>query len=309
MATKNFTEEYVLINGIQQYFLHIPNSSKDVVIMLHGGPGIPNSYVAYYQQPYIDFCNVVYYDQRGAGKTRRKNKTKPEDISLDILLEDLKQTIHHIKQKYQTDRVFLAGHSWGNVLGGEYIRKYPEDVAGYIAYGVVVDMMTTDKMWYDSLKKRVSEAGKKRDMKKFNAVSTDYPNISSEEYAKTTSELSSLEFKYGYSPIDWMKIYRKSPIIGLIEGINMGSNAIMFNRQLLYVCHGYNILDVKEYHVPVYYILGRHDEWTSSSVAADYFETFSAPKKKLYWIEDAGHEMDLDNPATFFSIVKDIVSE
>ena len=304
---KKFTEEYVLINGIQQYFLHIPNEGKEIVIMLHGGPGIPNSYVAYHHQPYIDFC-TVYYDQRGAGKTRRKNKTKPEDISLDVLLEDLKQTIYYVKQKYQTDRIFLCGHSWGTVLGGEYIRKYPEDVVGFIASGLCVDMMLTDRMWYEALKKKVLESGKKKHIKKFNAVNPAYPNMSNEEYAKATTQLSSMEFIYGYSPIDWMKIYKKSPIMNLREGMNMG-NAEMFNRRLLHVLHGYNILGIKEYQVPIYYLLGRHDEWTASSVAAEYFETFTAPKKELYWVENAGHEADLDNPSFFFGTIKEIVSQ
>ena len=308
---KKIKEEFVPINGINQYILHhpSPNNSKDVVIMLHGGPGIPNSYIAYYQQPYQNFCNFVYYDQRGAGKTRLKNKeVTSESLSLDILLEDLRQTIQYIKEEYQTQRIFLNGHSWGNVLGGEYVRKYSKDVVGFIASGVCVDMTATDRSWYQHLKKVVMESGNKRDIKKFNKVNPAYPNISSQEYAKATSQLSSLEFKYGYSPIDWMKIYRKSPLMNLREGMQMNS-AEMFNYKILEVLHGYNIREVKEYHLPVYYLLGRQDEWTTSTVAAEYFDTFTAPKKKLYWIENAGHEADLDNPTDFFKAIEEIVTE
>lgn len=49
---KNFTQEFVDINGISQYFLHYSSSQEEVVIMLHGGPGLPNSYTAYALQPY-----------------------------------------------------------------------------------------------------------------------------------------------------------------------------------------------------------------------------------------------------------------
>ena len=305
---KNFTEEYVLINGISQYFLHIPNDSKDVIIMLHGGPGIPNSYVAYYQQPYINFCNAVYYDQRGAGKTRIKNKTNPDSLSLGVMLEDLKSTIQYVKEKYITDRVFLVGHSWGTVLGTEYILKYPNDVAGFIACSVCVDMTTTDKIWYDDLREKVLKSGNKKDIKKLNSVNVDYPNISSDEYARTTPILSSLEFKYGYSTIDdFTQIYRKSPIMTFRDGYQMG-NAEKFNHKILDVFHGYNIRSIKEYQTPVYYVLGRHDKWTDSYVAAEYFETINAPKKGLFWIENAGHELDLDNPTDFFSTIKEILS-
>jgi len=61
--------------------------------------------------------------------------------------------------------------------------------------------------------------------------------------------------------------------------------------------------------VPVYYILGRHDEMTSSIIAAEYFETIKAPKKGLYWIEDAGHLPDTDNPSAFSNAIKDIIMQ
>lgn len=49
--------------------------NRNVLLMLHGGPGAPNSYIGYFLEPYLNFCNVVYYDQRGAGKTQIKSKT------------------------------------------------------------------------------------------------------------------------------------------------------------------------------------------------------------------------------------------
>jgi len=63
---KTYTEEYVLINGIYQYFLHYPSSQKEVVIYLHGGPGESSANYAHVLSPHYDFCNVVFYDQRGS---------------------------------------------------------------------------------------------------------------------------------------------------------------------------------------------------------------------------------------------------
>ena len=309
--TKKFTDEYVLINRIKQYFLHIPNSGKEVIIMLHGGPAIGGSYIAYYHRPYLDFCNVVYYDQRGAGKTRMKNKVKPESISLEVLLEDLKQTIQYVKEKYQTDRVFLVGGSWGSVLGTQYIIRHPNDVKGLIAFGAIVDMAASGKIWYEHLKQTILKTGKKGDIKKINAVDADfpnYPNVSRNDYAKATILLHKLEYKYGYRATDYVKIYRKSPLMTLRDGFQI-LNAEKFQKNLLEELCDYNIRNIKEYQTPVYYILGRHDEWTSSTVAAEYFETIVAPKKRLYWVENGGHMLDTDNPSAFFGAVKEIISQ
>ena len=306
--TKNFTEEYVSINGIEQYFLHISNDSKDVIIMLHGGPGAPNSYLAYYHQPYLNFCNVVYYDQRGAGKTRLKNKTKPESLSYDILVEDLNQTIQYVKDKYQADRIFLLGHSCGSVLGTQYVLRYPHDVDGFIGYGQVVAQGVYERVWYEHLKEAVLKAGNKKDIKKINAVDADFPNIGREKYLDTYHLLSSLEPKYGYKVNDWMKLYMKSPIMSFFRDGRIMMDAEKFNRNLMGEMYDYDIRSIKDYQVPIFYVLGRHDVWTPSTAAAEYFETISAPQKGLYWIEDAGHMIDTDNPSAFWNTIKEITS-
>ena len=310
--TRNFTEEFVPINGISQYFLHIPNTNKDVVIMLHGGPGIPNSYLAYYHQPYLDFCNVVYYDQRGAGKTQHKNKSKPQSLTMDIMLEDLKETIKYIKVKYNTDRIFLLGHSCGSILGTQYIIKYPRDVFGYIGYGQEVAFASQHKSWFEHLKEKVSKSGNKNDIRKIASINENFPNIQRDEFVKAAIVLTGLEGKYGFKKVDFVELYRKSPTMnfrGLIQLIHMNTGSKISQKLLGDVFHGNDVTDIKEYCVPIYYVLGRHDEWTTSTIAAKYFDTIQAPQKGLYWIEDAGHMVDTDNPTAFFSTIKEIITQ
>lgn len=311
MANK-YIDEYVLINGMWQYFLHIPNESKDVAIMLHGGPGIPNSYLAYYHQPYLDFCNVVYYDQRGAGKTQLKNKTKPEGLSMDIMVEDLKETVKYVKEKYQADSVFLIGHSCGSTLGTQFILKYPGDVSGYIGYGQEVSFEAQHRSWFEHLKLLVLKSGNKKDEGKIARVDKNFPSISKAEFVKQTTMLTGLEAKYGFKVVDYIQLYRKSPIMtfrGSIQLISMNIGNKISQKLLGDVYHGIDISHIKEYQVPVYYILGRHDQWTPSKIAEEYFDTISAPKKGLYWIEDAGHFIDTDNPSAFFHTIKEIMTQ
>jgi len=42
--------------------------------------------------------------------------------------------------------------------------------------------------------------------------------------------------------------------------------------------------------------------------AAKYFEKINAPQKGLYWIENAGHATDIDNPADFCKAAKEVVT-
>jgi len=307
---KNFIEEYVQINGIEQYFLHLPSDSDDVVIMLHGGPGLANSYVAYYQQPYVDFCNVVYYDQRGAGKTQIRNQSTPESLSLDVMLEDLRQTITYIKKKYNTSKIYLAGHSWGSMLGTQYVLTYPNDVAGYIGYGQGVPNSKQDRHYYEFVKAEVMKSGNLEHISAFEQVSESFPNVPRENYFEQYNIVAGIGFGLGYDFMvnDVFEIYANSPTWKDADAINAEIVEKLNEKLYAEILYDWEVDEEKSYTVPVYYILGRHDEMTSSVIAAEYFETIKAPQKKLYWIEDAGHLLDTDNPSAFFKVIKEILT-
>jgi pimeloyl-ACP methyl ester carboxylesterase len=262
----SFKEEYVEINGIQQYFLHYCVPSEIVAIILHGGPGQSEAHLAHYLSENWGFCNIVYYDQRGTGKTQIKNRTKSEDITLDTLVVDLKQTIGYLKRKYKTDKLIIIGHSWGSVLGTQYILKYPSDCLAYVGYGQVVDMVRGEII------RKKEKRGSGIDIGKL------------------------------------LKIIFKSPIFERRDVIAALSGA-KTNKNLMKTLQTYSIWDVTEYQLPIYYILGRDDWQVPSVLAAEYFEKIGAPKKRLYFIENAGHMTDFDNPAEFSAALLDVVRD
>ncbi|MCL2357376.1 MAG: alpha/beta hydrolase [Defluviitaleaceae bacterium] len=301
--------EYVEINGISQFFLHVPNPGNDVAIMLHGGPGMPNSRLAYFHKQYFDTYSAVYYDQRWSGKTQLKNKTPFENMSMDTLVEDLRQTIKYVKEKYATERVFLAGHSFGSLLGTMFIAKHPGEVWGYIGYGQVVDS-SQDKNWYENLKETIARSGKKSDKRKLATVNEAYPNLPKQEYVKSHITLCDLEYKYGFKKTDYVNLYRKSPLLTLrclIQMIQTARGGKAYQSLIGELYYGFDITGIKEYETPVCCILGRNDEWTSSRTAAEYFDAIQAPKKQLHWIDDAGHMVDTDNPEKFFCALAKII--
>ena len=71
-----YEEEFVHINGIEHYLLHYPKTpDTPVLLYLHGGPGSVESLFAYeLDEAWGDLFTHVHWDQRGAGKTLRRNK-------------------------------------------------------------------------------------------------------------------------------------------------------------------------------------------------------------------------------------------
>ena len=64
--------------------------------------------------------------------------------------------------------------------------------------------------------------------------------------------------------------------------------------------------ETKEYKTPIYYILGENDGQAPCTIAADYFQSISAPQKQLFQVENAGHFMMLDQPELFCKAVRSI---
>jgi len=195
-------------------------------------------------------------------------------------------------------------------LGSQYVLKYPTDVIGFVGYGAVADQTTQERYFYEVLKKSIANNGTKKELKMFNSVNTDYPYCSKEAFAKGSATISKLFEKHGYQKNDFKSIYLKSPIFSFFkDGAQMTKSEAFKEKMLADMLYGYDIHDITDYEAPVFYIIGRHDDWTSSDIAAKYFETIRAPKKELYWIEDAGHMVDTDNPEAFGQSIKEIISQ
>ena len=98
---RKYKEEYIDISGVTHYLLHYQcKPEAPVLLFIHGGPGQSESAIAYMVEEYVERnYNIVYYDQRGAGKTYLKNKKiKP---NTEALKQDLLEIVCYLKKLYK----------------------------------------------------------------------------------------------------------------------------------------------------------------------------------------------------------------
>lgn len=104
-------------------------NKPEVVIVLHGGPACHHEYL----RPELDglsgAATVIYYDQRGCGKSERGDSY--------VWQEHVKDLRRLIKTLAPGKKVFLAGSSWGSQLAILYAYTFPKDVKGLILTGTV----------------------------------------------------------------------------------------------------------------------------------------------------------------------------
>ncbi|PRY11355.1 proline iminopeptidase [Pontibacter ummariensis] len=94
-----------------------PNSGKESVILLHGGPGVPEKL-----EPVAEFLSqefqVVYFHQRGT-----LNSPCPSgSFSMERYVSDVNAVATH----FNLPRFHLFGHSWGGLYAQLYAAYHPE---------------------------------------------------------------------------------------------------------------------------------------------------------------------------------------
>jgi len=112
------------VGGAELYARDIGKGTP--VIVLHGGPDFDHSYLLPELDRFSDSLHLIYYDQRGRGRSAAG--VKPEDVTLESDIAD----IDKVRQFYRLDSMILLGHSWGTVLALEYALRYPQRVSRLI---------------------------------------------------------------------------------------------------------------------------------------------------------------------------------
>lgn len=59
--------------------------------------------------------------------------------------------------------------------------------------------------------------------------------------------------------------------------------------------------------VPVFFFIGRHDHVIAPETSVAYFNTLTAPLKKLVWFEESAHEAPVEEPAKFNAAMAELV--
>ena len=112
------------VGNADLYFREIGRGQP--LIVLHGGPDFDHSYLLPDLDRLADSFRLIYYDQRGRG--RSADRVRAEDVSLASDVADLEK----VRQHFQLASAAVLGHSWGAVLALEYAIRNPERVSHLI---------------------------------------------------------------------------------------------------------------------------------------------------------------------------------
>lgn len=138
------------IGGIRQGMIIKGNDmEKPVLLFLSGGPGILEYFLEYQYPTFLeDEFIVCFLDWCGTGLSYGKSVT-PESMTRRQFIADTFEVTEYLREQFNTDKIYLAAHSFGTSIGIQAIVERPELYKGYIAIGQMSDQPRSEQLAYE----------------------------------------------------------------------------------------------------------------------------------------------------------------
>lgn len=146
----------VELNGHHEWIsIRGKNRRNPVLLFLAGGPGGTQMAATRYALAGLeDRFVVVNWDQPGSGKSY--NAVSKGKITVDTYIKDGLALTDLLRKRFETEKIYLMGESWGSALGIFLADAAPEKYHAFIGTGQMVDFKETEVTDY----KKVMELAK-----------------------------------------------------------------------------------------------------------------------------------------------------
>lgn len=309
---KDFTPEYVPVQGIEHFLLHGPeHRGAPVLLFLHGGPGYPEHFFALQlERAWQGMFTQLHWDQRGAGMTLARNGRDAHPRSIDQMVDDLHGIVEHLKRSYEVPKVVLLGHSWGSALGSLYALRHPENVAAYIGSGQVVSLRENERMGFEQVKRQAQAADDRKSLALLEQVG-DYPPADADEFLRALPKVRKVQDAYEQGPgIGTLLVKTLADRVFTLRDLGSLVRASSANAALLRELVDFDLrAHGCRYACPVHYLLGMNDSTTPTDLAGAYFDELRAQRKALTIIPRAGHSPMFEQPEAYATALKAVRAE
>jgi pimeloyl-ACP methyl ester carboxylesterase len=312
-------ENFVLINGIEQWVTIKGESSKPAILFLHGGPGSPispysdNLYKAWEK----DFI-IVQWDQRGTGKTFGVNAPdeltpeylKSNPLTLEQMVTDGIKLSEYLIKHLRKQKIILFGTSWGSALGVKMATKRPDLFYAYVGHSQIVNP-ADDIPLYNTIYQLAQKNNDKQSLEILTAIGK--PPY---DKARSVGQLLRITKKYererSIPPPDFWFVESANYIsakdsqnrsdgddysfVNYVGDTRFGVQSIRSTINLM--------RDNLDFKVPVYLIQGEEDLLIPKEMTEEYFNKIKAPAKEYILLPNTAHGFNFSVVQTQYKIFK-----
>lgn len=303
------TIETIELGGIAQTILIQGEDARNpVLLMLHGGPSMPlpgvssrsrDFAVATATKELVKHFTVVFWDQRGTGKSYHKSIPQ-ESMHIGQYVEDANELTDYLRERFRQEKIFLAGHSWGSILGLRLASEQPHKFHFYTGLSQVISWAENDRLSYAWTCKEAEKRGSRKAIQELERVGQPPYTKSLEQWGV----LRSWQMRFGsmiYEDAEVKHPGMKGALMLLLQSPDYTMrdviNALYRGFQFSYsqrMIEEFAEIDFKRtaarLEIPSCFIHGRHDVHVWGQLLTDYLADVETDyAKQLYWLEKSSH--------------------
>lgn len=279
-----------------------------VLLYLAGGPGGTDLGAMRDDVGLEQHFVVVTWEQRGTGKSYSA-LDPAETLTLEQMVSDTIEVTNYLRTRFDEDKIYLVGNSWGTTLGVLVVQEYPEFYHAFVGTGQMVSQRETDIMFYEDTLAWAEQTG--NDALAVSLVQNGpppYTNILDYEPA-----ISHEHQWNSYAEHDMNKEMPGNlfvPENSMMDQIN-GMRAFLDTFATLYpkLQELDFRRDVPSLDIPVYVVAGQHEARGRAVLTDEWFEMLEAPIKEKIVFKHSGHRTLFEEPAEFASLMIRILND
>jgi pimeloyl-ACP methyl ester carboxylesterase len=293
----------VEIGGIPQaMIIQSVDPANPVLLFVHGGPGMTEFFMEQdYPTGLERHFTMVWWEQRGAGMSFTAD-IPPETMTMDQMIADTVGVADYLRKRFGQDRILLLGHSWGSYLGIQVAAKAPDRFLAYVGMAQITHQLRSEAMAHEFLLGAYKARGDDAMVRKL--------------------EAAPVSMEAGLSPA-WMRL-RDAAMQGAGVGHTRNIDSVITGIFLpVWRVRAYTLTDkinvwrgklwsrpffweyllrddlrtrLIDFDLPVYFMVGRHDQTANPTLSRSYFDMIDAPVKGFYTFESSAHSPLFEEP-------------
>lgn len=274
-------------------FYKIVGEGTETLIAVHGGPGNTMESILPDLEPLAKNRRVIYYDQRGGG---RSDLIKDGDkLAIEKHIADLEAVRLHFK----LDKVTLIGNSWGGILISFYAVAHPDRIERMILHNPGEPNKTFLLEAADELGARIYSRYNAEQAKRFSFLSNPQTWAKAKDPRAICREWATMLMPTFVYKVENATRLKGDLCAGPEEAVRVQQ---VVNMQIWNQLGDFNLLPkIGVVKAPVLIIHGEVDPIpveSSEAWARGY------PNSRLLVIKESGHASHIEQPEIFFSAVE-----
>jgi pimeloyl-ACP methyl ester carboxylesterase len=298
------TTEWIRIRG--------RDDSNPVLLLIQQGPGVPMMNEARRIQNLLrleaDFT-VVYWDQRGCGRSLRK-QVRPVEISVERMVGDTVSLLELLHDRFG-EKTYVAGFSLGATVGAFAAARRPDLVATLVAVDMDIDGAAAGDSAYDFALGTARTRGNRRAIRQLEAIGRP-PHLRVEQFATRARWASNFggvttNETYGSMVRELLASLVRSPDYSARDVVRTVRGMAATRAALLRDLVDLDLVNtLPRVGVPVVMVQGRHDQVAPGEAAERYASSLQAPSKHFVWFENSAHTPHLEEPDQFRDLIMQV---